>query len=420
MTTSLDRSEVDVEQLQKRTISSLRLMQVPSQAAVSGVVAVVALLASELVGSDRLAGIGNAASTFGAALMAVPLASMMRQRGRRPALVTAFVIGSTGAALAALGGEVGSLWLFVVGMLLFGSGQAGALQSRYTAADLAPVESKASAISSVVWVGTLGAAFGPLLTPWEKDLARFMNLSALVGPFVAASVLFAAAALVAWIRLRPDPLVVSGGINTSGAVVSLRRQVREAAVAIGESRFAVIGVTAMVVSQTTMVAVMTMTPPHMKDHGHAKLSAPVVALHIVGMYGFSPWIGRFTDRVGRLRALEVGAVVLGGGIVSTVVAGYVPALMFIGLLLLGIGWSIGLIAGTTLVSESVRPQARVEVQGTADLAMSFCGGAAAFASGFIKQSFGFHMLADASAVLASVLLVAVWVTRAQMRSRSVR
>lgn len=411
--------DLDLEQLQRRTITSLRLMQIPGQAAVSGVVAVVALLASDLVGSDRLAGVGNAGATFGAALMAVPLASMMRRRGRRPALVSAFALGSLGAAVAAFGGEIESLSVFILGMLTFGAGQAGALQSRYTAADLAPVEGKASAISSVVWVGTLGAAFGPLLTPWEKDLAELVGLSALVGPFIAASIFFAMSALVASIRLRPDPLVISGGIHSLGSSIPLRRQIRESMTAIRESQLAVVGVAAMVISQATMVAVMTMTPPHMKDHGHADLSASVVALHIIGMYGFSPWIGRFTDRVGRLRAIEVGAVVLGGGIVSTVIAGYVPALMFIGLLLLGVGWSIGLIAGTTLVSESVRADAKVEVQGTADLAMSFFGGTAAFASGFVKQSFGFHLLADSSAILAGVLLVTVWMTRMRVRSRSV-
>lgn len=410
-------SEIDLGRLQKRTITSLRLMQIPGQAGVSGVVAVVALLASDLVGSDRLAGVGNAGATFGAALMAVPLSSMMRRRGRRPALVSAFALGSLGAAVAAFGGEIESLTVFIFGMLLFGSGQAGALQSRYTAADLAPVEGKASAISSVVWVGTLGAAFGPLLTPWEKDFAKFLGLSALVGPFVAASVFFAVSALVAWSRLRPDPLVISGGIHALGISIPLRRQVRESVSAIRESHLAMVGLAAMVISQATMVAVMTMTPPHMKDHGHADLSASVVALHIVGMYGFSPWIGRFTDRVGRLRSIELGAVVLGGGIVSTVIAGYVPALMFVGLLLLGIGWSIGLIAGTTLVSESVRTETKVEVQGTADLAMSFFGGAAAFASGFVKQSYGFHLLADSSAILAGVLLVTVWVTRVRFRPR---
>jgi len=386
-------------------------MQIPGQAAVSGVVAVVALLASDLVGSDSLAGVGNAGATLGAAATAVPLAAMMRRRGRRPALVTAFAIGAMGATIAAIGGEIGSLTLFIAGMLLFGAGQAGALQSRYAAADLAPAEMKASAIASVVWVGTLGAVFGPLLTPLEKNVAESLGLSRLVGPFAAAAVLFAISGVVAAIRLRPDPLVVSGGTSLVGPKVNLRVQVRVAFRAIGESRLAKAGLAAMVVSQATMVAVMTMTPPHMKDHGHADLSALVVAVHIVGMYGFSPVIGRLTDRFGHLRSLEVGAVILGLGIISTVVAGYVPGLMFVGLLLLGIGWSVGLIAGTTLVSESVRPDMKVEVQGTADLSMSLCGGLAAFASGFIKQEWGFHVLADMSAVAAAVLLVVVWFTR---------
>lgn len=410
----------DLALLQRRTIRSLRSMQIPSQAAVAGVVAVVALLASDLVGSDRLAGIGNAGATLGAAFTAVPLAAMMRRRGRRPALVTAFGLGSLGAATAALGGETGSLALFVIGMLIFGAGQAGALQSRYTAADLAPTEAKASAIASVVWVGTLGAVFGPLLTPVEKNLAEALGLSRLVGPFLAASVFFALSALVAAVRLRPDPLVVSGGTTEDGERTPLRSQVRIAVRAIGASRSAQAGLAAMVVSQATMVAVMTMTPPHMKDHGHADLSAAVVALHIVGMYGFSPLIGRLTDQVGRLRSLEIGAVILGVGIVSTVIAGYVPSLMFVGLLFLGIGWSVGLIAGTTLVSESVPASVRVEVQGTADLAMSLCGGLAAFASGFVKQAWGFHVLADISTVAAGGLVVLVWITRLGTRPASLR
>ena len=94
-----------------------------------------------------------------------------------------------------------------------------------------------------------------------------------------------------------------------------------------------------------MVGVMTMTPPHMKDHGHADLSAFVIALHIVGMYGLAPFVGRFVDRRGAVRAIQVGAVVLGAGTIATVIAGYVPALMFVGLFFLGLGWSFGLIGG---------------------------------------------------------------------------
>ena len=60
---------------------------------------------------------------------------------------------------------------------------------------------------------------------------------------------------------------------------------------------------------------------------------------------------------------------------------------------------------------------RVEVQGTADLTMSFCGGLAAFSSGFVKAAWGFHLLADAASLAAGLLLVAAYVH--SLRSRSV-
>ena len=94
---------------------------------------------------------------------------------------------------------------------------------------------------------------------------------------------------------------------------------------------------------------MTMTPPHMKDHGHGDLSAYVIAVHILGMFGLAPFVGRFVDRVGAVKGVQFGAIVLGAGTVTAVIAGYVPAMIFVGLFLLGLGWNLGLIAGTTLL-----------------------------------------------------------------------
>ena len=403
----------DRSALQRRTLWSLRLAQVPGQAAVAGIVAVVSLLASDLLGSDRLAGIGSAAFTTGAALTMVPLAAFMRRRGRRPGLIGALLLGATGAAIAATGGELRWFPLFVVGMLLFGAGQAATLQQRYVATDLADDSQAATAIAAIVWVGTLGAAFGPTLAPVEKAVARGLGLDELVGPFLFATVFFVVAAAVVWVRLRPDPLAVVGGIDPEAERVRPLAQVRRSAGVIRSSPNAVLGLTAMAASQAAMVGVMTMTPPHMKDHGHDDLSAFVIALHIVGMYAFAPLVGRFVDRVGENRAIRVGAVVLGAGTVSTVMAGYVPVLMFVGLFLLGLGWNVGLIAGSALLTSSVPAGTKVEVQGTADLAMSGCGAVAAFGSGFVKESVGFHLLANGAAGLAALLLVLAWITAAR-------
>lgn len=406
------------ETVQRRTIATLRLAQVPGQAAVAGVVAVVTLLAGDLLGSDRWAGTGSAAFTFGSAFMAVPLAAFMRRRGRRPGLVRAFSIGAVGAVLAGLGGQVGWFWLFALGMLAFGGAQAATLQGRYVAADLAPEDRKARAIAGVVWVGTLGAVFGPVLTPWEKDAGVALGLRSLVGPFGFAAVLLVCAAAVVHRGLRPDPLAVNGQLNPNAPVVNPFRQVGTALRTIRRHQLAVLGLLAMVISQASMVAVMTMTPPHMRDHQHGNLSPYVIAVHIAGMYAFAPLVGRFVERVGQVTAIMAGAVVLGAGTLVTVVAGYAEVLIFVGLFLLGVGWNIGLIGGSSLLVRSTPVDERVEVQGTADLTMSFCGGAAAFASGFIKQALGFPVLAHAATIVAGLLLVAAFAQRLGRRELS--
>lgn len=399
----------DHSALQRHTITTVRLAQVPGQAAIAGVVAVGALLAKDLLhGNDRLAGAGSAAFTFGAAILAVPLSAFMRRRGRRPGLMFAFGLGAVGAVIAGVGGQVRWFPLFLVGMLGFGGAQAATLQGRYVAADLAPEHDRARAIASVVVVGTLGAVFGPILTPWEKRAGKALGLDEFIGPFFFAALLLVVSWAVIARLLRPDPLAVNGQLDPHAHRVRPFRQVRISAGVIRASRLAPLGLIAMVISQSAMVAVMTMTPGHMKDHGNADMSAYVIALHISGMYAFAPLVGRFVTRFGQVRSVMLGSVVLGLGTVVAVMAGYVPWLIFVGLFLLGIGWNVGLIAGSSILTGAVPVDTRVEVQGTADLAMSFCGGIAAFASGFVKQTWSYHVLANAATVLAGLLLVAAY------------
>jgi MFS family permease len=219
------------------------------------------------------------------------------------------------------------------------------------------------------------------------------------------------------VRMRPDPLEVNGQLDPHADRVRPLKQVRASAGVIRRSPLAPLGLAAMVISQTAMVAVMTMTPPHMADHDQGNLSAFVIALHIVGMYGMAPLVGRGVARFGEIRSVMAGAVVIAAGTVTSVVAGYAPVLIFVGLFLLGLGWNIGLIAGSSLLTSTVPAASRVEVQGTADLTMSFCGAIAAFSSGFVKQAFQFHTLANAATVMAGLLLVAAY-THSLRRSAS--
>lgn len=161
----------------------------------------------------------------------------------------------------------------------------------------------------------------------------------------------------------------------------------------------------MAFSQMAMVAVMVMTPLHMRDHGHAEMSTLVIAVHVLGMFGLSPLIGRWADRIGRIKTLIFGAATLGVGTFISVVAGYIPVLIFIGLFLLGVGWNFALIAGSALLTESLPTEERVGAQGLSDVAMSLLGAVAASASGLVKEGPGYAWLANFGTLTAVLILI---------------
>lgn len=392
-------------ELQRRTLRTTRLAVVPGQAAVASIVSVYVLLAKDLLGSDRYAGLAATAVTLGAAIASVPVAVFMRRRGRRPGLVVALLVASGGVAIAAAGGQQRIVWLYLIGLVLFGAGQAANYQARYVAVDLAAPAERATAIGAVVWIGTLGAVFGPVFVPRMRSIGVTLGWNSYIGPFAFASLLMLVSAGLYGAFLRPDPLRVAGGVDPLAERRRPLRQLRESASVIAARPRATLAIAAMAISQAVMVGVMTMTPPHMRDHNHDSLSALVIAVHIVGMYGLAPLVGRLVDRIGAVRAIEVGAVVMGTGCVASVAFGYVTWLIFVGLFLLGLGWSVSLIGGTALLSSSVPERSLVEAQGSGDLVLSLFSAAAAFGSGLIKTSVGYAALANSATALAGVLLV---------------
>ena len=382
------------------------------QAGYVAAAALVGLLSAELLGGDSLAGLPPAAATLGAAGLATPLAFRSRRLGRRKAIVLGYLLGAAGAIGAFVAGQYGSFWLLVVAMAVFGSARASNLQSRFAAADLAHEATRARAIALVVWVGTVGAVIGPPSGLWAHRVGLDAGFEQWTGPLLLAGSLFVVGALVVWFRLRPDPLEVAGGIDpdaqTSNPLKGVGKTFRE----VWANSRARLAIVAMAVSQMAMVAVMTMTPLHMRDHGHADLSTLVISIHVLGMFGLSPLVGRLADRYGRLEILILGAAILGAGTVSAVVAGYVPGLMFAGLFLLGLGWSFALISGSALLTESLPLDSRVAAQGFADLAMGTLGAVAAFGSGLVKATAGFHWLANFATFAAlAIMMTAIAVAR---------
>lgn len=403
------RSVDEIADIQKNTLRVLVASQIAGSAALAAAVTVGAFVMQDILGqSTPWGGAASATVTMGTAFMAQVLARQMNQHGRRRGLQLGYTFAIIGGLIAGVGAETKTLWIFILGLFLFGNGQAANLLSRYAATDLAQPNNRGSAMSRILFASTFGAVFGPLLIRPAEDLGMSLfGWNQYTGPWVFSGVFFLTSLVNTTVRLRPDPLEVAGGLNSQAASGTPKRSFKDVWRIFKGSSDGRIALTSMVISQMTMVAVMTMTPVHLKGHGHETVSAYVISLHIVGMYAFSPLIGKFSDLRGRQNTIMIGALLLMGSTVMSALAGDSPALLFPSLWLLGIGWSFGLIGGSSLLVDSVATESRVRVQGTADLMMSFFGGMAGFSSGFIRKAIGFHWLSNLGTVLAAVLLVSV-------------
>ncbi len=394
--------------IQRRTLRVLMLGQVVGAGALASAIVVGAFVVQDILGQNTpWAGIATATTTTGTAVMSQVMARRMRRLGRRPGLQMGYMLAVVGGVVAAIGAQHDQLAVFLVGLFVFGNGQAANLQARYAATDLALPEERGQAMSRIVFASTFGAVFGPLLVgPAEWLSEHVLGLHRYTGPWLISSALFACAAVNIGIQLRPDPLVVAGGINPDARAE--RPKLATALRVIGAQPRSRLALAAMMVSQGAMVGVMAMTPVHLKLHGHEGVSQYVVSVHIAGMYAFSPLVGRIADRRGRLTAIQIGAVAIIASSALAALSGDIEQLLFPSLWGLGLGWNFGLIGGSSLLSESVPVEHRVAVQGSADLMMSLCGGLAGFSSGFIRRAVGFHTLSTMAMVAAGGLLVAAF------------
>lgn len=412
----------NIAEVQRRTLRVLVAGQLAAAAALSSAVTVGAYVVQTILGqSTPWGGIATATVTTGTAFMSQVLARLMSRSTRRRGLQTGYAMAIVGGLTAGVGAETKLLPIFIIGLFVYGSGQASNLLSRYAATDLAVADQRATAMSRILFASTFGAVLGPVLVqPAQWAGEELFGWHKYTGPWVFSAAFFIFSMLNAGLRLKPDPLELARELRgeTVGQVPQLR--IRQAYAAAFETVNGRVAVFAMVVSQMTMVAVMTMTPVHLKFHGHETVNAYIISLHIAGMYAFSPFVGRFSDKHGRQAAIRLGGFLLVCATAFSALSGDHYLLLFPALWLLGVGWSFGLIGGSSLLIDSVRDDSRVAVQGVADMSMSFFGGVAGFSSGFIRKAVGYHVLSTFALVLAMLMVVvALWVSTPRRPSRAV-
>jgi MFS family permease len=410
---------LDLGLVQRRTVRTLVVSQAVGAVGVTIGVTTASLLARDISGSETMAGLAQTSQVLGTAVAAYALARVMRRHGRRVGLVTGYLLGSAGAMLAVVAGVLDSLVVLLVGAVLLGATTAVNNGSRYAATDLATEQHRARALSIVVWATTIGAVAGPNLVGVGGASARRLGIPELTGGFAIGSVVLVLAAVWVWGRLRPDPLLLAqqaAGVTPAPASVPAGDRSWARFVAVVREVPAVgAAVVAMACAHAAMVTVMIMTPLHM-EHGGADLEVIgfVISIHVLGMFAFAPLVGWAADRFGRSAVLVTGGVVL---LIAMALCGSSPQgsswAIFVGLFLLGLGWSCATVAASTVIADRTPLTSRTEVQGTSDMAMSLTAAGGGALAGVIVGGPGYGALALFGSVLAAVVVVAGRFTRAR-------
>src|SRR5712671_138047 len=326
--------------------------------------------------------------------LATMLASLhMKRVGRQAGLISGTFWAIVGALVCAAAIWLQSFWLLCFGTLVWGGYNAYGQYYRFAAADAATPDFKATAISLVLAGGLVGGILGPSLSRWTVE--------SLTPKFMGAYLALIGFALVTMVLLRfiriPNPTITE---QTAAG--------RPLAEIAAQPKF-IVAVLAGALSYGVMNFLMTSTPIAMQVCGHPYGDAAlVISSHVVGMFAPSFFTGPLIKRFGVLPVMLAGAC-LNLVTIGIALSGISVAHFWWSLVLLGVGWNFLYIGGTTLLTETYRPEERAKAQGANDQAIFIMMAVSSFTSGLTVTAAGWERVnLFALPLVAAVAVAIVW------------
>jgi MFS family permease len=328
---------------------------------------------------------------LGGALATMPASFHMKRVGRQRGLSLGTAWGVAGALGCAAAVWLQSYWLLCAATLLYGVFNAYGQYYRFAAADTAPPDYRATAISLVLAGGLVGGVIGPASSRLTVELLQPKFLAAYIGLIVFV---LAATLLLQFIRI-PNP--------TAAERAASGRPLREIA---AQPKF-IVAVLSAAIGYGVMNFLMTSTPIAMQVCGLSYGdTALVISSHVVGMFAPSFFTGHLIRRFGVLKVMLVGAL-LNVATIAIALGGISVAHFWWSLVVLGIGWNFLYIGGTTLLTETYRPEERAKAQGAMDQSIFIMMAVSSFSSGLTVTSAGWTRVNLLALPLIAVVVAAL-------------
>lgn len=331
-----------------------------------------ALIGMQLSPYNSLATLPLALLVLANLLATHPLSLFMQRHGRRPGLALGAAAGILGGLISALGVWLADFYLFCLGALPIGVYQASAMYYRFAALEAVDDAHKGRAAAFVIGGGVCAALVAPSLTLWARNV--------LDTPFVGAYLLLAVLALLG--------VVLLCALREGAVTVAPRGNLRALLGRPGIRR--ALAITA--VGHGLMVLVMNATPLAMSFCGlNVDSAAQVIQWHMLGMFLPALVAGPLVDRLGGQPMAAAGIALLGSSALIALL-GQAQPYFLVSSLLLGVGWNLMLVAGTTLLAAAHSAEERGRAQGLMELSNGGVAACAAFASGALITGLGWSVV----------------------------
>lgn len=354
------------------------------------------VLVVQMINNASLAGIGTSITGLSRLIIAYPIGRLTDAFGRRVGVVLGLLLVGIGAGVIGASAIMENFPILLLGLLVMGLGTGAVQQLRVAAADMYPPSRRAEGLGLVLTGSLVGAVFGPILIRTAEAVAPGLDLEpiALAWFFVPVAVLGSMALIL---QVRPDPKEIASNLQEyypdyvpppappgTPAKVSILTFMKEYP--------KLTAFVTMFSLQGNMNMMMAMTSLALKEHGFTLSEISLsVAIHVIGMFGFSIPIGKLGDRIGRRNTMLLGVLVAATG-TWLVVATPHYWVITLGTFLVGLGWSGGNISATALYADTTPPASRGRVIGANDTFTASAAIGMPIVGGIVIETMGLYML----------------------------
>tara|TARA_B100000900_G_scaffold403887_1_gene411514 strand:- start:732 stop:1934 length:1203 start_codon:yes stop_codon:yes gene_type:complete len=381
-----------------RTLIVLLGAQCFGQTAAPVLVLVGGLVGAQIAPSANLMTLPLAVMIIGTATTTAPASILMARVGRRLGFLFGSGLSVLASLLAAWGIYQQSFFVFCAAAFLIGSYIAFLQQFRFAVAESVAADEIPKSLSILMLAGIVAAILGPEV---GRRFSFVDGLPDFVGSFLGLAVMMALSFLVLLLFFRDTKVktdAVEGDERPLGTVL------RQPTV--------ILAVASAVVGYTIMSLIMTATPVSMHEVDQHSLddTAWVVQSHILAMYIPSFFSGVLIARFGVMRIIQGGLVLM---LVCVAIGWGKPELMhyFGSMVLLGVGWNVLFLGGTTLLTQSYRSSERFKVQAANDFMIFGWQAIGSLGAGVLLATLGWNGVLAFSLPWLVLLIPAMWIVK---------